>query len=109
MTDQVRGTVCRVCGGFCQGGPGSFIRDRPTGVNSHAVEGRGMDPEGARGWDDALLRRGKPEEVALYGCTGAWVEPVRQSDRFVPLRGGGAMCVDQKKMKEEDVEWGAWI
>jgi hypothetical protein len=35
VTDQVRGTVCRVCGGFCQGGPGSFIRDRPTGVITH--------------------------------------------------------------------------
>jgi hypothetical protein len=82
-----------VCVVVCQGGPGSFYPRPADRVNSR--RGRGIDPEGARGWDDALLRRGKPEEVALYGCTGAWVEPARRSDRF-PLRGGGAMCVGSK-------------
>lgn len=58
-----------------------FAREDPgvlsaTDRGPHAVE-RGIDPEGARGWDDALLRSGKAEEVALYGCNGAWAELAR--------------------------------
>lgn len=76
--------------GFAREDPGVLSatdRQRPS------RRGRGIDPEGARGWDDALLRRGKPEEVALL-----WL--------LTRMGRARAFCPSSRvwiKIKEEDI------